>query len=115
MIIIIIQVTLLVALIAFALHSQHRAGRIRIENELYLKQKKYHWNPLTFRYELEPHQLEALSFKEITAPEAYDVMSTIEFNTSGMYKDKVKLMLREIGHDLKYRYIAKIPPLQNDT
>lgn len=107
MIIIVIQATLLIALIAFALYVHNREMRIKIPNELLIKQRKYHWNPLTFRYELEPHQLEALSFKEVTPQEIYHVMGSIEYNPTHHYKDKIKLMPREMGHDLKYRYIAK--------
>lgn len=109
MIIIVIQATLLIALILLATDMQYKAGRIKITNELLIKQRKYHWNPLTFRYELEPHQLEALSFKEVTPQEIYHVMGSIEYNPTHHYKDKIKLMPREMGHDLEYRYIAKLP------
>lgn len=104
---------LLIAVVAIvALASSREAQRARMmiarDQELRMKQAKYHWNPLTFRYELEPHQLEALSFKEVTPQEIYHVMGSIEYNPTHHYKDKIKLIPREMGHDLEYRYIAKL-------
>ena len=75
------------------------------QHEIFVSHPQY--DPQSRRILLAASQIEQLEPKEVDLNEIGDAMSTWEFNPTFYYKDKVKLLPNEVGHDLHYRYVER--------